>query len=368
MDDRDNPRPWSLPEDAKHKPWTWAERQWGGYAIPARLAHDLAVMDFLISYRRHVDSELARMSNDAFITTEWRTEHAFLPPLGKPDRDGERHPLTPINAAWETFDRQGIIARGFDPDARLQKAGLVDRARAAHGTGLWFPTPEGRLLLRSKSRLESSSDHNTPWQTDSVLREHTLALNEAGIAFDKAARARGDECDAFSWRHEIAHALTPPRQGREQQWLVADALLSYLEVRDGESVLHQRFIELNLATTSAEPLAEKLVKYTLLHHCRAPATRPGEPGELIWRSHYRTFPQVLVVLAGQEPADARRRIRHSSALWRSDPATRVLDAIPLHFVTLEQLTSDGPYAPIFISAKDPERRENWLGATSEEVA
>jgi hypothetical protein len=81
MDDRDDPTPWSLPEDAKHRPWTWAERQWGGSAIPARLAHDLAVMDFLISYRRHVDSELAHMSNGASVTTEWRTEHVFLPRL-----------------------------------------------------------------------------------------------------------------------------------------------------------------------------------------------------------------------------------------------------------------------------------------------
>jgi hypothetical protein len=251
--------------------------------------------------------------------------------------------------------------------AELQGAGLVDHAHAAHGKALWYPTAEGRLLLRSKSRLESRGDHGSSWQTDSLLRAHTLALNEAGIAFVKAARARGDECDAFSWRHEVAHALAPPRQGREQQWLVADALLSYLEVRGGESVLHQWFIELNLATTSAELFAEKLAKYKLLHHCREPAPRPGEPGELIWRSHYRTFPRVLVVLAGQEPADVQRRVRHLSALWRSDPATRGLDTIPLHFVTLEQLVSDGPYAPIFVSAKDPEQRENWLGATSEEI-
>jgi hypothetical protein len=161
--------------------------------------------------------------------------------------------------------------------AELRKAGLVDRARAAHGTALWFATSEGRLLLRSKSRLESQGDHNSPWQTDSVLRAHTHALNEAGIAFVKAARARGDECDAFSWRHEIAHPLTAPRQGREQQWLIADALLSYLEALDGDSVLHQRFLELDLATTSAERLAEKLGKYKLLHHCRAPASCPGSP-------------------------------------------------------------------------------------------
>jgi hypothetical protein len=248
--------------------------------------------------------------------------------------------------------------------AELQSAGLIDRAHAAHGKALWSPTAEGRLLLRSNSRLESRGGDGSPWQTDNVLREHTLALNEAGIAFVKAARERGDECDAFSWRHEIAHPLTPPRQGREQQWLLADALLSYLEVTDGESVLHQRFIELNLATMSAERLAEKLAKYKLLHHCRALAARPGEPTEPIWRSRYRAFPQVLVVLAGQAPADAQRRIRHLISLWHSDPATRNLDAIPLHFVTLEQLTRHGPYAPVFITAKEPQQDRDWLGIPS----
>ena len=96
--------------------------------------------------------------------------------------------------------------------AELQRAGLADRAIAAHGKALWFPTAEGRLLLRSRSRLESRGDHGSPWQTDSVLREHTLALNDTGIAFVKAARARGDECDAFSWRHEIAHPGLHQRQ------------------------------------------------------------------------------------------------------------------------------------------------------------
>lgn len=158
--------------------------------------------------------------------------------------------------------------------------------------------------------------------------------------------------------------LTPPRQGHKQQWLIADALLSYLEDQDQGSVLHQRFIEINLPTTSAERLTEKLSKYKILHNCRPPATRPGEPTELIWRSRYRAFPQILVVLAGQEPADAQRRIRNLIALWHSDPATRDLGPIPLHFVTLEQLTSDGPHAAIFTNADEPQQPQNWLGNTT----
>jgi hypothetical protein len=150
MDDGDDPRPWSLPEDAKHRPWTWAERQWGGYAIPARLAHDLAVMDFLISYRRHVDSALAHMSNDVFITTEWRTEHAFLPNWTA-TANATRSP--PINAAWEAFDRQGIIARGFDPDARLQ----VVKPDAALSIIINDPGEERWVTPSSRRRGSSSA-------------------------------------------------------------------------------------------------------------------------------------------------------------------------------------------------------------------
>jgi hypothetical protein len=36
----------------------------------------------------------------------------------------------------------------------------------------------------------------------------------------------------------------------------------------------------------------------------------------------------------------------------------------LRFVTLEQLTSDGPYAPVFISANEPEQCQDWLGNTA----
>jgi hypothetical protein len=248
--------------------------------------------------------------------------------------------------------------------AELRNAGLIDKAHAAHGTALWFATPQGRLLLRSQSRLESQADHDTPWQNGGLLRARTLALNDAGIAFVKAARERdGDECDAFSWHHEIAHSVASTRRhGRERQQLIADALLSYGEPRrDQGMVLHQRFIELDLPTSPAWELAVKLAKYKLLHHCQALAARPDGSTESIWRSRYRTFPQILVILAGQDPVTARRRIEHLVALWHSDSATRDLEQVPLHLVTLEQLISDGPYAPIFTNADQPEQPENWLG-------
>jgi hypothetical protein len=245
--------------------------------------------------------------------------------------------------------------------AELRRAGLIDRALAAHGTALWHPTPEGQALLRSTHRLDARAPRGALEQTAGASRADILALNETGIAFVKAARERGDECDAFSWQHEVVHPLTPARQGHKQQWLVADVLLSYTEDRDRSPVFHRRFIELDRAKTPAVQLAVKLGVYKLLHHCRSAVEQPGEPADLLWRAQYHAFPWVLVVLADQPPAAAQLRIKIATELWHCDPATRDLPAIPLHFVTLDQLTRQGPYAPIFTSANDPEQPQDWLG-------
>ena len=132
-----------------------------------------------------------------------------------------------------------------------------------------------------------------------------------------------------------------------------------MDGQDGR--LHQRFIELDLGRVTAWQRAAKLGAYKRLHHSRAPAGPPGGPAEPLWRSSYDALPWVLVVLAGQDPAAARRRIGSLIPFWRSDPATRGLEAVPLHCVILEQLVSEGPYAPIFTSAGDPERPEDWRG-------
>ena len=65
-------------------------------------------------------------------------------------------------------------------------------------------------------------------QAAGPLQQHTLGVNDVGTAFVKAARARGDECDPFSWRHEIAHPLGPPPGRRKPDQLIA-------EVRDSEN-------------------------------------------------------------------------------------------------------------------------------------
>ena len=72
---------------------------------------------------------------------------------------------------------------------------------------------------------------------------------------------------------------------------------------------------------------------------------------------------MLVVLADQTPAHARRRIQRVIALYRTDPTQSRYGTVPISFVTLAQLTSRGPFAPIFISAEHPETYVDWLGDT-----
>jgi hypothetical protein len=194
-------------------------------------------------------------------------------------------------------------------------------------------------------------------QAAGPLRAHTLAVNDTAIAFVNAARERdGDDCGALSWRHEIAHPYRDGRGRHGTHLLIADALLSYLQATDKSLTLQQRFIELDRGTIPPEQLATKLTRYAQLHNYRG-----NDPGSApLWQNYYRTFPAVLVVLADQSQAAARRRIQRTIALYRSDPTSGRHAAVPVSFTTLTELAARGPFAPIFIDAEQPDHFTDWL--------
>jgi hypothetical protein len=142
---------------------------------------------------------------------------------------------------------------------------------------------------------------------------------------------------------------------------VADALLTYLQAgRDGSLALHQRWIELDRGTARpAEHLAAKISAYTRLRYFAL--TGSEESGEPLWRSSYRSWPHLLIVLAGQSPERMRLRIQRTLVLHQSDPANRAGAAIPLAFVALEDLQRQGPFAAIFTAAEHPTQPVDWLG-------
>ncbi len=247
--------------------------------------------------------------------------------------------------------------------AQLTGRGLAERVNGLRGSGLWFLTRQGVDTIHAAGTLaEPRRRVTTPAQVAGPLRAHTHAVNDTGIAFVKAARERdGDNCGPLSWRHEIAHPYTAGRGRHGAHLLIADALLSYLQATPDESlILHQRFIELDRGTIPHEQLATKLARYAQLNHYSIAKDTPEGP---LWRAYYRTFPTVLVVLADQTPAAARRRVQKTIALYRSDPSQARYGTVPIAFTTLPELTARGPFAPIFIPADKPDHFTDWLDNT-----
>jgi hypothetical protein len=239
---------------------------------------------------------------------------------------------------------------------RLRGAELVAFTRPPNsGQRLWFATERGVRLAREAHALEGNLRPLQAAEVAGQLRAHTLAVNEVGIAFLRAARKRGDECGPLSWRHEVAHPLSRGR-GRRRRTLFADAVLTYLREEDGRLALEQRFLELDRATLTVDRLVAELARYAELHRARGPG------GEAMWKERYPRLPKVHCVLAGaQRPALERRR-KSVLALLHSHPQLARARGPRISICLLEDLRSEGPFAPIFREVREPERAVNWLGS------
>lgn len=248
----------------------------------------------------------------------------------------------------------------------LGRRGLVDRVRGPGTLSCWYLTDAGAEAVEAAGpRGEERRRVPTRAQAEGLLKRHTLAVNEVGIAFVAAARKHEDECGADSWRHEIAHPISPSSVRRPAQLVVADALLTYLQTgKDGSLVMHQRFVEVDRGTARpADQLAAKLARYTRLRTYTASSDEHAEP---LWRNYYRAWPHVLIVLADQSPARIAQRIARVLALYESDPAKGLRRAIPFSFVSLAELTAHGPFAPIFTNPTSG-KPVDWLGQPPKEV-
>jgi|CZKG01.1.fsa_nt_gi hypothetical protein len=250
--------------------------------------------------------------------------------------------------------------------ALLADRGLIDRAQGPGRLSLWFLTDYGAETVETAGpRAESRRRLVGIAQAEGPLRNHTLRVNDVGIAFMRAAHERGDECGPESWRHEVAHPISLARGRRAPELAVADALLTYLQTgKDGSLALHQRWIELDRGTARpAEHLAAKISAYTRLRYFAPTSGSASEAPEPLWRSHYRAWPHLLIVLADQSRERMRQRIQRTLLLHASDPARQQADTIPVSFVALEDLIRQGPFAPIFTNAEQPGKRVDWLGQT-----
>jgi len=247
--------------------------------------------------------------------------------------------------------------------ARLRAAGLAARTRLPGGLGLWYLTAQGIEAVEAiPARAETRSKLVSPAQAAGPLQEHTLAVNEVGIAFVRAARERGHECGPFAWRHEIAHTLGPAPGRRAHERLIADALLTYQLTEPGQPTrFHYRFVELDRATMPVDDLAAKLARYVRLHRYTIAAEEPGDPPVPLWTRLYSVFPLVLLVLAGGTRERLERRRETVLALCREDPELGETPEVEVSACLLCDLVERGPFAAIFRTSANPDKRVNWLG-------
>lgn len=241
----------------------------------------------------------------------------------------------------------------------LRDAELVAVARLPRGgLGVWFLTARGiEAAEEIPHRAETRRKVIGPEQAGGPLQAHTLAVNEVGVAFVRAARERGHECGPYAWRHEIAHPIASPRRRGEQ--LIADAVLAYQLVEPGQPVsFHYRFIELDRATVPVDDLAVKLGRYAQLYRY-TPATKGYDAREPLWTQRYAVFPTVLVVLAGESRDRLERRRRTVLALCREDAELSATPEVEIAVCLLEDLAALGPFAPIFDSLDSTS--VSWLG-------
>jgi Replication-relaxation len=253
--------------------------------------------------------------------------------------------------------------------ATLTQRGLAAFVKPARTSPrLYYLTLAGAQAVETiPTRVETRRKLVTPEQAAGPLWQHTLAVNDTGIAFMHAARELGDEFGALSWRHEIAHQAPTPGHTRGEL-LISDALLTYLEHQhDGQITFHYRLLELDRATVPTDTLATKLARYANLYHHTQ--TMRGQPsGKPAWQDRYPVFPDVACVLTGQSRSALQRRAQTVLALCHEDRRLQSAPEVRVSLTLLEDLQDRGPFAPIWHRPQNPARAVNWLGVDAAKAA
>jgi len=227
----------------------------------------------------------------------------------------------------------------------------------------WYLTERGADAVEAiPSRAETRRKVLAPEQAAGPLQAHTIAVNDVGLAFVRAARERLEECGPFDWRHEVAHSLGPPPGRRMPEQLISDAVLTYqLAEPEGQTSIAYRFIELDRATRSAADLAHRLGRYARLYRRVVPGEGAAGESVALWSRLYPVFPTVLVVLAGRSRERLQERRRTVLALCRQDPDLAETPEVEISICLLEDLAERGPFAPVCRTLAAPGKAVNWLG-------
>ncbi|MEU2514703.1 replication-relaxation family protein [Streptomyces syringium] len=250
----------------------------------------------------------------------------------------------------------------------LKDMGLLAQVRAkSHWGGanivqqpfLWFLTEAGAEVVEEAGELVTRPYRVTPESVASTRQAHTLAVNEAGLAFFEHARRLAHECGPLDWTPEVAHRIRDGQRRFEDDHVIADAVLRYVHLERGRRTMFNLFLEIDRGTMTTARLAAKVSAYGRLYEYvpqhpdrsrrSAAATRPA------WQYTYPVFPRLLVILDADRRS-ARRSLAEQLAartedlysLTRADPRLmRLASQMSIGVTTLQQLQERGPFEPIF---------------------
>jgi Replication-relaxation len=237
--------------------------------------------------------------------------------------------------------------------ARLVARELVSFVHAGRGARrVYFLTPAGHQALDPSRPARADGARHAA----SAVSEHTLAVNDVGVAFVAAAGRRGDEFGPLAWCHEVAHPVGTAAVGRRKELVIADAVMTYLQyLQDGGLAFHYRFLELDRATEPTAVLAAKLIRYARLH-----SYTTNNHKEPLWHRTYPVFPEILVVLDGATRPALRRRAMTVLTLCQADPLLRRTPEVAISTCLLDDLHQHGPWAAIF-ERLHHDRPTTWIG-------
>lgn len=247
--------------------------------------------------------------------------------------------------------------------SELERTGYVARVVMADShQALWFVTEQGAEATEGAG-VTRRPYRMTAERARGPLQAHTLAVNDVGVAFVQAARERGDDFDFLGWRHEAAHRVGD-RDGKGAETVIADAVVDY--TANSEDAVLCRFVELDRSTMPLRELETKLTGYARLYRYRPkPAGEWSADLPQGWRQFYPLFPKIVVVLAGRPAHVLARRMQGLLELVWRNPNLRDIQSDDTDFdislTTLEQLRTQGPFAPVFRRPADPGTLVDVLG-------
>lgn len=231
--------------------------------------------------------------------------------------------------------------------AQLEAAGYLGRAGRRSGrVTVVYITPAGADI--AAAAVSARAFQMTPNRAANAIQEHTLAVNDVGVAFVRHARARGHECGPWDWEHEIAQRVSDSGGRKFSNLVTSDARLHCLLHLVDDDVAMTRLVELDRATKTPAEVYYQLRRYAQVLTYAAADERSKLRPRPFWQRQYRQFPSVLVIFTGGAEPLLERRMTAVLDLCYADPGLmQHVDALGLHCTTMRQLDERGPFDGIW---------------------